>query len=266
MRAGEVAIITGGAQGIGLALARRLIAMKVEVALLDIQKERLQAAQDQLRARGGQVRIAQVDVRDAAALEREVREVATAQGRLDYMFNNAGIAIAGKVAAMRLEDWNRLIDVNLRGVVHGVQAAYPIMQRQGRGHIVNTASVAGLVPCPSLVAYSATKHAVVGLSYGLRAEAAQHGIKVTAVCPGFIDTDLVHHSELRGMDRARAMSGLPKLTTPEACAAAALRGVRKNMPVVVVTGHGKLLSGLQRVSPELMQLFATWAYRRQVGE
>lgn len=266
MRAGEVAIITGGAQGIGLALADELAGRGLELALFDVQAEKLAASAERLRSRGARVHTSVVDVRDAAALEREVRAVAETRGRLDYMFNNAGIAIAGRVEAMSLEDWDRLIDVNLRGVVHGVQAAYPIMRAQGRGHLVNTASVAGLVPCPSLVAYSATKHAVVGLSYGLRAEAAPHGVKVTAVCPGFIDTELVHQSELRGMDRVRAMRGLPQLTTPEACARAALRGVRKNLPIVVVTGHGRLLSSLQRVSPDLMQFFAAWAYRRQVGE
>lgn len=266
MRAGEVAIITGGAQGIGLAIAEQLAERELELALFDVQAEKLAESAETLRKRGARVRTSVVDVRDAPALEREVRAVASAAGRLDYMFNNAGIAIAGRVEAMSLEDWDRLIDVNVRGVVHGVQAAYPIMRAQRRGHLVNTASVAGLMPCPSLVAYSATKHAVVGLSYGLRAEAAPHGVKVTAVCPGFIDTDLVHHSEVRGMDRVRAMSGLPKLTSPEACARAALRGVRKNLPIVVVTGHGRLLSGLQRVSPDLMQFFAAWAYRRQVGE
>lgn len=266
MKAGHVAIITGAAQGIGLAIARRLAEKKTTLALFDLQAEKLEAVSSELRGRGAKVTTTVVDVRQAAALAAAVADTARAEGRLDYIFNNAGIAIAGKVAAMSLEDWDRLIDVNFRGVVHGVQAAYPIMQQQGYGHIVNTASVAGLVPCPSLVAYSATKHAVVGLSYGLRAEAARHGVKVTALCPGFIDTDLVHHSELRGMDRARAMSGLPKLTTPDACAKAALRGVEKNLAVVVVTGHGKLLTGLQRLSPELMQTFAGWAYRRQVGE
>jgi short-subunit dehydrogenase len=266
MKRGQVAIVTGAAQGIGLALARQLVKQELRVALFDLQAEKLEAVAEELRQAGGEVRTAVLDVREPERVRDEVDLVAQAHGQLDYIFNNAGIAIAGRVASTTLDDWNRLIDVNIRGVVHGVQAAYPIMQRQGHGHIVNVASVAGLMPCPSLVAYSATKHAVVGLSYGLRAEAAQHGVKVTAVCPGFIDTDLVHHSELRGMDRARAMSGLPKLTTPEACAAAALRGVRKNMAVVVVTGHGKLLSGLQRLSPDLMQTFANWAYRRQVGD
>ena len=99
---------------------------------------------------------------------------------------------------MSLDDWYQLFDVNVRGVVHGIHAAYPLMIAQGHGHIVNTASVSGLIPSPGMGAYSATKHAVVGLSRALRVEAAQHGVKVTAVCPGLVQTPIVEHMKISG--------------------------------------------------------------------
>jgi NAD(P)-dependent dehydrogenase (short-subunit alcohol dehydrogenase family) len=119
-----------------------------------------------------------------------VDETVRDYGRLDYMFNNAGIGMGGEVRDMDLEHWRRVLEVNLWGVTCGTSAAYEEMVRQGFGHIVNTASLAGLIPLPMVAAYCATKHAVVGLSASLRAEAAALGIKVSVVCPGFVETGI----------------------------------------------------------------------------
>jgi NADP-dependent 3-hydroxy acid dehydrogenase YdfG len=105
-------------------------------------------------------------------------------GRIDYLFNNAGIGIGGEVDSFTLHDWSDIIDVNLRGVVHGIQAVYPIMIRQRCGHIVNTASMAALITTVGQAGYTATKHAVVGLSKALRVEAEHHGVQVSVLCPG----------------------------------------------------------------------------------
>ena len=107
------------------------------------------------------------------------------------MFNNAGISIGGETEELTLDHWNSIIDVNIRGVVHGVHAAYPLMVRQGSGHIVNTASMGGLMAAGLLTSYVMTKHAVVGLSLALRSEAAAHGVGVTAVCPSAVDTPIL---------------------------------------------------------------------------
>ena len=112
-------------------------------------------------------------------------------GALDVMFNNAGISIGGETEELTLDHWNSIIDVNIRGVVHGVHAAYPVMVRQGSGHIVNTASMGGLMAAGLLTSYVMTKHAVVGLSLALRSEAAAHGVGVTAVCPSAVDTPIL---------------------------------------------------------------------------
>jgi len=120
-----------------------------------------------------------------------VGQIFADQGRLDYLFNNAGIAATGDAAHYTLESWRKVVEVNVMGVVHGAQAAYPAILRQGFGHIVNIASTAGLLPTPSLVSYAASKHAVVGLSRALRAEAQSRGVRVSVVCPGVIRTPML---------------------------------------------------------------------------
>ena len=149
------------------------------------------------------------------------------------MFNNAGIAILGEERDVSLDDWRRVLDVDLYGVVHGVRAAYPIMVKQGAGHIVNTASLAGLVPAPGEASYAAAKFGVVGLSYTLRVEGAALGVKVSVVCPGFIDTPILTVSPIRyATDRARMMALAPTPMAPEECAETILRGVEKNRATI----------------------------------
>jgi len=160
----RVAIVTGGASGIGRALGAALVARGDRVVLADVAAAAEVA--DQLNAAGpGAATAAAVDVRDAAAVAHLVTETAEVHGQLDLMFNNAGIRMGGPVEELTVAHWRRAIEVNLLGVVHGVAAAYPLMLRQGHGHIVNTASLAGLVPMPGAAPYTASKAAVVGLSF-----------------------------------------------------------------------------------------------------
>ena len=169
---GRVAIVTGAASGIGKALAGALARRGATVVLADIDEGGAKAAADALAAGPpGRVSGVALDVTDAEAVASLVERVAQDHGHLDFLFNNAGIAVAGPVRELTLAHWNRTIDVNLRGVIHGVVAAYPIMIRQGHGHIVNTASLAGLLPAPMLTPYGMTKHGVVSLSESLRMEA-----------------------------------------------------------------------------------------------
>ena len=135
-----------------------------------------------VRARGGAADVVDLDVRDAGRFQAVVRETIERTGRLDYLFNNAGIGIGGEASAFDAADWDDVIDVNLRGVAHGILAAYPPMIRQGFGHIVNTASMAGLAPAPLQLSYTATKHAVVGLSRALRVEAKRLLCRPTKRC------------------------------------------------------------------------------------
>ncbi len=187
-----MAIVTGAASGIGKALSRALVLRGATVVLADVDEAGAKAAADDMAAGPpGRASGVGLDVTDAEAVATLVERTADDHGHLDFMFNNAGIGIVGQVHELTLAHWNRAIDVNLRGVVHGVVAAYPVMIGQGSGHIVNTASLAGLLPSPMLTPYGMTKHGVVGLSTSLRMEAAVHGVRVSVVCPGVIDTPLL---------------------------------------------------------------------------
>ena len=130
-------------------------------------------------------------MRSYPSFERAVGEAVQQSGRIDYLFNNAGIGVGGEVDSYTLDDWNDVFDVNLRGVVHGIQAVYPIMIKQRSGHIVNTASMAGLITTVSQASYAATKHAVVALSKTLRLEAERHGVQVSVLCPGVVRTPII---------------------------------------------------------------------------
>ena len=260
----RVAIVTGGASGIGRALAVELLARGASVVLADRDGDGAQASAAALSADAegaGRVSTLELDVTDAEAVRACVERVARERGRLDYQFNNAGIAVVGPAEQQSLDDWRRILDVNVLGVVHGVHAAYPLMLAQGHGHIVNTASVAGLIPAPGFSAYAASKHAVVGLSLALRAEAAGRGVRVSAACPGFVDTPMVSTCELRGLARDRAQSPVGPIT-PQACARAILRGVARNQALIVVSGHGRAMALAQRYAPWL----SGWIARRAGGD
>jgi NAD(P)-dependent dehydrogenase (short-subunit alcohol dehydrogenase family) len=200
-----------------------------------------------------------LDVRDAHGFSELAARVVRDHGRIDLLFNNAGVAVWGDVADLTQAHWDRVIDVNLRGVVHGVTAVYPIMISQGRGHIVNTASLAGLVPGPLLTPYAMTKHAVVGLSTGLRAEAAAHGVRVSVLCPGLIDTPLLDKgnppdlaavpSPLDG--RKMLSRSMGKAYPPASLAADVLEGVARNRAFIVTPRHARAAWAVYRLSPEL---------------
>src|SRR5574341_1086121 len=180
----KVAIVTGGASGIGRALCEDLGRRGAQIVAADINMEGAEKAVTAIISAGGRAQAARLDVTKAEDVRRLVRETASKHGRLDFMFNNAGIVSIGDSRDMDLEHWQRILDVNLMGVLYGTTAAYTLMARQGFGHIVNIASSAGLIPVPLLTPYVTTKFGVVGLSHSLRLEGVRLGVKVSVVCPG----------------------------------------------------------------------------------
>ncbi len=186
--AGKHAIVTGAGSGIGAALCRALDLAGAHVVCTDVDGGAAERTASDL---GPRARSALLDVTDADAVQAVVDDVVARAGRLDLMFNNAGIVWGGETELLTLDQWNAIIDINIRGVVHGVAAAYPQMLRQGHGHIINTASMAGLAAGGQLTSYVATKHAVVGLSMALRAEAVPQGVGVLVVCPAAVDTPIL---------------------------------------------------------------------------
>lgn len=259
----KVVLVTGGASGIGRALSEALASEGAQVLLSDIDDAGAQALADRLTQAGHSAWATRLDVTDAEAFKAWVSQAVEAHGRIDFLFNNAGIAILGEAFEQSLEDWNAVLDVNVRGVVHGVFAAYPRMVEQGHGHIVNVSSAAGLAPSPHFTAYAASKHAVVGLSTSLRAEASALGVKVSVACPGFVDTPIMDRCGMVNMDRKLANQEVMGLaTTPERCAKAILKGVRRDQALIVVTGHGKAFHWLQRFAPWLMRWLARISAKR----
>ncbi len=258
---GKVAIVTGAASGIGKALAGALAARGATVVMADIDEAGAKAAADGAGFRvPGAVAAVALDVSDAEGVAALVHATAEEHGHLDFMFNNAGIGIVGAVHELTLAHWNRAIDVNLRGVVHGVVAAYPLMVRQGHGHIVNTASLAGLVPSPMLTPYGMTKHGVVGLSTGLRMEGAAHGVRVSVVCPGVIDTPLLDKGNPPDLDQVTAMPNARRLLTKmigapypaSSLADDVLEAVVRNRAIIVTPRHARIPWRVYRLSPSLL--------------
>ncbi|WP_433335541.1 SDR family NAD(P)-dependent oxidoreductase [Spirillospora sp. CA-294931] len=266
----SIAIVTGGASGIGRAIATSLVARGDTVVVTDINADGAGTVADKLNTLGrGKATAAALDVTDADAVIALYQGVKAEHGRLDLVFNNAGIAIGGLAEELTLDHWNRAIDINLKGVVHGVHAAYPIMLDQGSGHIVNTASLAGLVPMPAGIPYTATKHAVVGLSLGLRAEAAGRGVKVSVVCPSFVDTPLLTNvnpdlpaTAMSGDAKEEIQKASPRLYTAEKLAVDILRGVRRNKALIVAPAHGRIAWRGVRLNPALAVRAAQFAADR----
>lgn len=207
------AIITGGASGIGLALGEALVTRGWRVVLDDIQHDKARAEAERLtRAGPGTATAAGADVRDLDALTAVVHQAHSDGGHLDLMVNNAGIGVGGEPDELLPVHWDTIIDTNLRGVIHGCHAAYPLMKRQGFGTILNTASMAGLGASSGFMApYGTTKYAVVGLSVNLRAAGAQHGVRVSVLCPGWIDTPMLDSGMPEGLPDTPSMRGAPSI-------------------------------------------------------
>jgi NAD(P)-dependent dehydrogenase (short-subunit alcohol dehydrogenase family) len=187
---GKGCVVTGAASGIGFAVSEALLNVGAVVCMSDWNTEMLTSAVEQLSAHAGRLHSATVDVSKQEQVQKLIQDAAARHGRLDVLFNNAGIGFGGSIWDVTLDMWRRLIDINLWGVIYGVHAALPIMRSQGGGHIVNTASIWGLLPGVYESIYCTTKHAVVGLSEALRYELEPEGISVSAVCPGGVATGI----------------------------------------------------------------------------
>ena len=249
----KVAIVTGGASGIGRALCKELGRRGAVVVVADIDREGAEEVARAVSDGGGKASSVGVDVAEEMAVKALVGEAAVEYGRLDYMFNNAGIGVGGEQRDMPGELWRRVVEVDLMGVVYGTAAAYSLMVRQGYGHIVNTSSMAGLIGMPTAVPYTAAKFGVVGLSTSLRAEAEELGVKVSVVCPGFVESNIFYTSTLLQVDREELLAlPLPKKVPAPKAAETILKGVQRNRAIIVFPLLARLFWRLYRLSPSLM--------------
>ncbi len=252
---GALAVVTGAGSGIGRAtsIALATAGARVVCADIDLASAERTAAECEVRTTGAVAHV--VDVADADAVEGLAKQVLADQGTPDVVVNNAGVGMSGRLLEAPLDDWEWILGINLMGVVHGCRAFGPAMVERGRGQVVNVSSGLAYIPTASEVAYGTTKAGVLAFSRALRADWAGHGVGVTAVCPGVINTPIVASTRYRGeqadpekvaqVKRAFARRG----HAPELVADAILGAVRKNRSVVPVGFEAKLGWHASRLLP-----------------
>ena len=187
---GKVVVITGASSGLGEATARLLAAQGASVVLGARRIDRLGVLADELSRRGGKALAVPTDVIQCDQVKRLVDAAVQTYGRIDVMINNAGLMPQALLERLKIDEWNRMIDVNIKGVLYGIAAALPHMKRQKAGHFINVSSVAGHRVGPGFAVYAATKYAVRALSEGLRQEVKPYNIRTTVISPGAVATEL----------------------------------------------------------------------------
>ncbi|WP_338619551.1 SDR family oxidoreductase [Achromobacter sp. E1] len=187
-RQSKVVLITGASSGIGEAAARLLAAQGHRVYVGARRTDRLETLVQEIRARGGTAAFRALDVTSAEDMQAFVRGAEAAFGQVDVIVNNAGVMPLSPLSSLKVDEWDRMIDVNIRGVLHGIAAVLPGMERQGHGQVINVSSIGGLSVSPTAAVYCATKFAVRAISDGLRQETSK--IRVTVVCPGVVESEL----------------------------------------------------------------------------
>jgi NADP-dependent 3-hydroxy acid dehydrogenase YdfG len=252
--AGKVCVVTGAGSGIGQALAVELAHSGASLAISDVDTEGLARTEERIKAVGGLVKADRLDVTEREAFELYADEVKAHFGKVNQVYNNAGIAYVGDIEVMPFKDIERVMDVDFWGVVNGTKAFLPHLIESGDGHVVNVSSLFGMFSVPGQAAYNSAKFAVRGFTEALRQEmaASRHPVKVTTVHPGGIKTAIMRNSTAaEGLDTARLTSFFDKMltfTTPEKAATIILDAVRKNKARVLVGPDAKALDVIVRIT------------------
>jgi NAD(P)-dependent dehydrogenase (short-subunit alcohol dehydrogenase family) len=245
----RVAVVTGGASGIGRAIALELARAGMHIVLADIDEARLAGVQQEIEALGRQALSVMTDVRELDSLHQLLAQTLARFGRCDVMVNNAGVFHANTLLGAPIEQWRRVIDTNLWGVIHGSHVFGTHFVKVGAGHIVNTASAAGLFPAVGMSSYSTSKFAIVGFSQQLRWELAAQGVGVTTLCPGVVNTGIGAAKGV-GLDHLVDVAALTaRSPKPEGLARKVRRAIEKNKPLVRYGADAYVFSFL-RVLPQ----------------
>ncbi len=270
---GKLALVTGAGAGIGRATALELARHGArKVVIVDRDLTAANDTADAVRAACAEAAVYEADVSDEAAMNDLAAQVRNDHGVVDILVNNAGIAIAGRFLETSPANWDDIVGINVRGVISGSRAFGAQMVERGEGGtIINIASAAAFLPSKSMVAYSTTKAAVLGFSESLRADLADEGITVTAVCPGFVNTNIAKNTVYAGMtaeqqDRAREKADAAyrrRNYTPEATAKAIVKAVRTGPPVLPVAAEARIGYVMRRISPSMIRLLARFDIRQK---
>jgi short-subunit dehydrogenase len=264
---GKTVLVTGAAGGIGRATAIAFARQGSRLALVDIDGDRLSETEAELLALGVECRSFVLDV----ASEDQVRELASSAeaqyGGIDVLVNVAGVGVAGDIADTTLDDWRWILGVNLSGPINTINVFLPGMIERGSGHVVNIASVGGLIGVPGLGAYCTTKFALVGLSEALSHEARERNVGVTVVCPGLTNTGIYERMRYRGVSREKAVRLFGPLArrcmSSEKTAELIVRAVKSDRFLLVTTAHGMFGYCAKRLSPGLVRLVLRQGWRAQ---
>jgi len=270
--AGKVAVVTGAGSGIGQALAIALARLGAKVAISDVNTEGLAVTEERLKAIGASVKADRLDVTERAAFELYADAVVEHFGKVNQVYNNAGIAFAGAIEVSGFKDIEKVMDVDFWGVVNGTKVFLPHLIASGDGHVINVSSIFGLFAVPGQAAYNAAKFAVRGFTEALRQEmlVAGHPVKVTTVHPGGIKTNVVRNMTTVGdVDHAKLTKTFDKklaYTSPEKAAKIILDGVRKNRARVLVGPDAKTLDLIVRLTGSGYQRLFSTVMSRMVPE
>ncbi len=251
------AVVTGGAGGLGKALALELASRGASVVISDINEEMGEATVGELVNKGHSAWFVKADMSKVEQIEALAERSAELMGGVDFLANNAGVAVAGPFTDISVEDWRWIMDINLWGVIHGARIFLPLLERSGRGHLLNVASMAGLLSAPEMGPYNITKAGVVSMSETLHAEYASRNVHVSVLCPWFFKTNIAASG--RGpvdlgpeADKRKAqiekMMAQTKVQAPQV-AKRAIDGVEKNQLYVLPHNIGKAFWSIKRVSP-----------------
>ncbi len=264
----RVVVVTGAGSGIGRATALAFAKEGARIAACDVDQPRLDALAADLGDRALLVR--KVDVSDRAQVKAFADAMHAVAPAADVVVNNAGVAVAGSFVDTTLDDWDWILGVNLKGVVHGCHFFIPKMVERGAGgHVVNVSSIFGIYPAPNFTAYAATKFAVRGMSLALRSELASRGIGVTAICPGMIATSIAADSRTSATltESKRKIADIfhSRGAPPSKVADAILDAVHTNPAVRLVGADAVLLATLSRIAPRTLSRLGTRVSRRFGG-
>ncbi|GAC1372250.1 MAG: SDR family oxidoreductase [Hymenobacter sp.] len=264
---GNTILITGGASGLGLAMAKALASAGASVLLTGRNPHTLHQALEALQQPGFDASALVMDVREEQSVQAAVDWVRTHWGRLDMLVNNAGIILGGPLDNMDSRDYEESMAIHFWAPLHAMHAVLPSMRRRGAGHIVNISSLGGKVALPHMAPYSASKFALVGLSEGFRAELRQHGIAVTTVCPGLMRTGSPDHALVKGQQKKEfawfsLADSLPGLTmSAEQAARQIWNACRRGDGEVILSLPAKLLSAFHGLLPGTTADILSWLNR-----
>jgi len=269
---GKTALVTGAASGIGKETALAFGRRGADLVVCDLDEAGLAATEAALRELGRDVLARRVDVSDREQMRGFADETHARVGAVDILMNNAGVGLGASFLDTSLDDWDWITGINLMGVVHGCHFFVPRMVERARGgHVVNVASAAGYLPAEALSAYCTTKFAVLGLSEALRTELRRHGIGVTAICPGIIDTPITRSSPMRGRyaaegQREEMVEAYRKRGYgPDRVARNVLKAIDRNRGVAPVTPEAWAAWFLKRLSPALVSRLSSWGEERRLA-